>query len=74
MGEEKAFCSSKFLAESSKNPTTFCTAQGVLIHYSCVALALWFVVYSINLLKVSEMQDILLMLMWYAQHIFFYPG
>lgn len=51
MGEEKAFCSSKFLAESSKNPTTFCTAQGVLIHYFSVALALWFVVYSINLLK-----------------------
>ncbi|RMX59811.1 hypothetical protein pdam_00007319 [Pocillopora damicornis] len=54
IGEEKAFCSSKFLAESSKNPTTFCTAQGVLIHYFCVALALWFVVYSVNLLKIKQ--------------------
>lgn len=51
MGGEKAFCSSKFLSDSSKNPTKFCTTQGVLIHYFSVALALWFVVYSINLLQ-----------------------
>ncbi|XP_020623285.1 uncharacterized protein LOC110060827 [Orbicella faveolata] len=51
MGREKAFCSSKFYSEVQLNPTTFCTAQGVLIHYFSVALSLWFVVYSINLLQ-----------------------
>lgn len=51
MGREKAFCSSKFYAESLANPTTFCTAQGVLIQYFSGVLALWFVVYSINLLQ-----------------------
>ena len=54
MGKEKSFCSSKFLPEAQLNPTTFCTAQGVLIHYFSVALALWFVVYSINLLQVNN--------------------
>ncbi|KAJ7394308.1 hypothetical protein OS493_000110 [Desmophyllum pertusum] len=51
MGRKKAFCSSKFYKEAGENPTTFCTIQGVLIHYFSVALALWFVVYSINLLQ-----------------------
>ena len=54
MGREKAFCSSKFYAEATANPTKFCTAQGLLIHYFSVALALWFVVYSINLLQVNS--------------------
>jgi len=51
MGKEKAFCSSKFFAHAVVNPTTFCTAQGVLIHYFSSAISLWFVVYSINLLQ-----------------------
>ena len=52
MGREKAFCSNKFMKEALDNPTLFCTVQGVFIHYFTVALALWFVVYSINLLQV----------------------
>ncbi|XP_078375513.1 uncharacterized protein LOC144658891 [Oculina patagonica] len=51
IGREKAFCRSKFYMEAEANPTKFCTAQGMLIHYFSVALALWFVVYSINLLQ-----------------------
>lgn len=52
MGREKAFCSSKFFAEAHEHPTTFCTVQGILIHYCSGALALWFLVYSINLVQV----------------------
>jgi len=58
MGREKAFCSSKFYLEVQLNPTTFCTAQGVLVHYFSVALALWFVVYSINLLQVNKINTL----------------
>ena len=54
MGREKAFCSSRFLTESVENSTTFCRAQGILIHYFTGALALWFLVYSINLVQVKE--------------------
>ena len=53
MGREKAFCTSKFLAESMAKPTVFCRAQGVLIHYLYTALALWFVIYCIKLVQVD---------------------
>ena len=52
MGREKAFCSSRLFSEAHANPTTFCTVQGILIHYCSVALALWFLVYSFNLVQV----------------------
>lgn len=51
MGREKAFCTSRFFSEAHENPTTFCRAQGILIHYFTIALALWFLVYSINLVQ-----------------------
>ena len=54
VGREKAFCTSKFFSEARENPTTFCRAQGILIHYFTIALALWFLVYSINLVQVKE--------------------
>ena len=57
MGREKAFCSSEFYIEAQSNPTTFCVAQGVLIHYFSVALALWFLVYCINLLQVIKINS-----------------
>ena len=52
MGREKAFCTSRLLSEAHANPTAFCTAQGILIHYCTGALALWFLVYTINLVQV----------------------
>lgn len=51
MGGEKAFCSSEFLSVSLANPTMFCKVQGILMHYCYVALALWFLVYTINLVQ-----------------------
>ena len=52
MGKEKAFCTSRLLSEAYANPTAFCTAQGILMHYCTGALALWFLVYTINLVQV----------------------
>ena len=53
MGRESAFCSSKFLSESHLQPTGFCTFQGVVIHYASNALVMWFMVHTINLVKVQ---------------------
>ena len=54
MGRKKAFCTSKLFSEAQGNPTTFCKAQGILIHYFQGALALWFLVYCINLIQVHH--------------------
>lgn len=60
VGREKAFCSSRFSSEAHENPTMFCRAQGILIHYFTIALALWFLVYSINLVQVKEKKHLMI--------------
>ncbi|XP_028395783.1 uncharacterized protein LOC114519795 isoform X2 [Dendronephthya gigantea] len=47
----KLFCSSEFLDDAIKTPTTFCEAQGALIQYVSFVIGELFVIYNAVLLK-----------------------